>query len=83
MSNSSLIKHSVRIAGHATSVTLEPAFWDALGEIASRRRISVAALMATIDAERSGNLSSAIRVFVLESCRRGEMATPVSIPVDE
>jgi predicted DNA-binding ribbon-helix-helix protein len=68
-----LIKHSVRIAGHATSVSLETAFWDALGEIAARRRLSLNALVSAIDAERGGNLSSAIRLFVLESCRRGEL----------
>ncbi len=69
----SLVKHSVRIAGHATSVSLEAAFWAALGEIAARRNLSVNALLAAIDAERSGNLSSAIRLFVLASCRRGEL----------
>ena len=70
-----LVKRSVRIAGHATSVSLEPAFWDALCRIAQSRRLSVNALIAAIDAERSGNLSSALRVFVLHSCRRGELAT--------
>ena len=73
MRGASLIKHSVRIAGHATSVSLEPAFWQALGEIAVRRHLSVNALLSQIDAERGGNLSSAIRLFVLESCRRGEL----------
>jgi predicted DNA-binding ribbon-helix-helix protein len=68
-----LIKHSVRIAGHATSVSLEAAFWDGLCELAARRHLSVNALLSEIDAERGGNLSSAIRVFVLESCRRGEL----------
>ena len=66
-------KHSVRIAGHATSISLEAAFWEALGEIAARRRLSLNALLSAIDAERGGNLSSAIRLFVLESCRRGEL----------
>lgn len=70
-----IVKRSVRIAGHATSISLEPAFWDALGEIAARRGISVAALLAAIDAERSSNLSSAARVFVLDCCRRGELST--------
>ena len=56
MSRASLVKHSVRIAGHATSVSLEAAFWEALGEIAARRRMSVNALLSEIDAERSGNL---------------------------
>jgi len=69
------VKRSVRIAGHATSVSLEPAFWDAVQELASYRQISVAALLAAIDAERGGNLASAVRVFVLDRCRRGELAT--------
>ena len=68
-----IIKRSVRIAGHPTSVSLEPAFWDALCEIAARRRVSLNALLSSIDAERSGNLSSAIRLFVLASCRNGEL----------
>ena len=69
-----IVKRSVRIAGHATSVSLEPAFWDALCEIAARRALSLNALLSQIDAERSGNLSSAIRLFVLASCRNGELA---------
>lgn len=68
-----IVKRSVRIAGHATSLSLEPPFWDALCEIAVRRGVAVTALLAAIDAERSGNLSSAARLFVLESCRRGEL----------
>jgi predicted DNA-binding ribbon-helix-helix protein len=68
-------KRSVRIAGHATSVSLEPAFWEALGELAARRQMSLNALLSAIDAERGGNLSSAIRLFVLASCRRGELGT--------
>ena len=72
----SIIKRSVRISGHATSITIEPAFWDALRDIAARRQLSVSALVAAIDAGRDGNLSSAIRVFVLDSCRHGELAEP-------
>lgn len=68
-----LVKRSVRIAGHATSVSLEPAFWDALQRIAQGRRMSIGALIAVIDLERGGNLSSAVRLFVLDSCRRGEL----------
>ncbi len=64
-------KRSVVIAGHATSVSLEEAFWRALKKIAHGRRQSVNALISEIDRERpndlSGNLSSAIRVFVLEN----------------
>jgi predicted DNA-binding ribbon-helix-helix protein len=70
-----VLKRSLRIAGHATSISLEPAFWDALCEIAERRGLSVASLVTEIDRERNGNLSSAIRVFVLESARRGEIAS--------
>ena len=47
-----IVKRSVRIAGHATSVSLEPAFWDALCEIAARREMSLNALLSRIDAER-------------------------------
>jgi predicted DNA-binding ribbon-helix-helix protein len=68
-----IVKRSVRIAGHATSVSLEPAFWEALCEIAARRGLSLNVLLSQIDAGRSGNLSSAIRLFVLASCRNGEL----------
>ena len=70
-----IVKRSVRIAGHATSVSLEPAFWEALCELARRRGVSVNALLSRIDAERNGNLSSAARLFVLDSCRRGELGS--------
>ena len=65
-----LRKHSVSIAGHRTSVTLEAAFWDALTAIAQRRGTTIAGLIAEIDDARAAdaatpNLSSAIRVFVL------------------
>ncbi len=73
MISDAVVKRSVRIAGHATSVSLELAFWQALAQIARRRRMSVPALLSVIDAERRGNLSSAIRLFVLDSCRRGEL----------
>ena len=60
-------KHSLVIRGHGTSVSLEDAFWTALKDIADRRGLALAALVADIDAARGiGNLSSAIRVFVLE-----------------
>lgn len=61
-----IVKRSVSIAGHRTSVSLEAPFWAALGEIARARRISLGALIGEVDAGREGqNLSSAIRVFVL------------------
>ncbi|MCJ2070548.1 ribbon-helix-helix domain-containing protein [Methylobacterium sp. J-030] len=66
-----LSKHSVMIAGHRTSVSLEDPFWTALREVAAARGQSVQALIGAIDAGRGGqNLSSAIRVFVLEAMRR-------------
>lgn len=61
-----MTKHSLVIAGHATSISMEPAFWDALTQIAARRKTSVQALITDIDSRRTGNLSSAIRVFVLQ-----------------
>ena len=60
-------KRSVLVAGHRTSVSLEPEFWEALKGIAARRGASLNQLIAGIDAERTGNLSSAIRIFVLKS----------------
>jgi len=75
-------KRSVLIAGHATSVSLEVAFWDALKDIAARRGASLNTLVAEIDGERQGNLSSALRVFVLRelqtrlSLSEGPSTTP-------
>lgn len=61
-----IVKHSLSIAGHRTSVSLEEAFWRQLKLIAARRDIGIAALVAEIDAGRQdANLSSAIRVYVL------------------
>lgn len=64
-----IVKRSVVIAGHRTSVSLEPAFWDALKELAQRRALSINKLIAEIDRDRAGNLSSAIRVYVLRAAR--------------
>jgi len=61
-----LAKRSVIIAGHRTSVSLEPVFWRTLKEIAAQRGLSLNALVAEIDKDRTGNLSSALRVFVVE-----------------
>ena len=63
-------KRSVDIAGHRTSVSIEAPFWDALREIAARRQSSVNDLIAEIDSVREGNLSSAIRVFVLRELQK-------------
>jgi predicted DNA-binding ribbon-helix-helix protein len=68
-----LRKRSVMIAGHSTSLSLEQAFWDDLRALARRRGTSITALIAAIDAERQGNLSSALRLFILDCYRRGEL----------
>ena len=63
--------HSIIIAGQKTSVSLEDAFWRWLKEIAGGRHVTLSDLVATIDSERRhGNLSSAIRLFVLDFYRR-------------
>ncbi len=63
-----IVKRSLTIKGHRTSVSLERAFWDGLCRIAAARALPIAALVAEIDVQRQGaNLSSAIRVFVLET----------------
>ena len=64
-----LRKRSVLVAGHKTSVSLEGAFWESLSDIATARDISINRLITEIDAGRNGNLSSAIRVYVLERLR--------------
>jgi len=67
---SPVVKRSIVIAGHKTSVSLEDAFWRALKEIASGRDMTLSDLVAAIDAERQhGNLSSAIRLYVLDFYR--------------
>jgi predicted DNA-binding ribbon-helix-helix protein len=64
---SPVIKRSIVIAGHKTSVSLEDAFWNGLKEIALAQSATLSDVVASIDSERPhGNLSSAIRLFVLE-----------------
>jgi predicted DNA-binding ribbon-helix-helix protein len=69
----SLRKRSVTVAGHATSLSLEEEFWQDLQRVAHQRNLSLNALVSSIDASRAGNLSSALRVFVLECYRSGEL----------
>jgi predicted DNA-binding ribbon-helix-helix protein len=67
---SPVIKRSIVIAGHKTSVSLEDAFWKGLKDIAGTRDMTLSELVAAIDSERRhGNLSSAIRLFVLDHYR--------------
>jgi predicted DNA-binding ribbon-helix-helix protein len=67
---SPVIKRSIVIAGHKTSVSLEDAFWQGLKDIAALRDMTLSELVATIDTDRRhGNLSSGIRLFVLDYYR--------------
>jgi predicted DNA-binding ribbon-helix-helix protein len=67
---SPVVKRSIVIAGHKTSVSLEDAFWKGLKEIAGGRDATLSELVASIDADRQqGNLSSALRLFVLDFYR--------------
>jgi predicted DNA-binding ribbon-helix-helix protein len=67
------VKRSMMIAGHATSISLEPVFWDALREAAQSEGVPLNALVARIDVERlegpSANLASALRVWLFERAR--------------
>lgn len=63
-------KRSIKISGHATSVSLEASFWHALSHIAFMEKTSIAALIRLVDAQRlsaqkTDNLSSSLRVFIL------------------
>jgi predicted DNA-binding ribbon-helix-helix protein len=67
---SSVIKRSIVLAGHKTSVSLEDAFWMALKKIAAGLKMTLSELVASIDARRqNANLSSAIRLFILDFYR--------------
>ena len=62
------LKRSLTIAGHRTSLSLEPEFWAALQAEAAKRNVSIAALVTEIDQQRGErNLSSAIRVWLLKA----------------
>jgi len=65
-----VVKRSIVVAGHKTSVSLEDAFWNGMKEIASGRNITLSDLVTAVESERrQGNLSSAIRLFVLDFYR--------------
>jgi predicted DNA-binding ribbon-helix-helix protein len=70
-----LRKRSIKIAGHSTSLSLEEVFWEALKEVAGGRGLSLNALIEEIDLGRSGNLSSAVRVYLLCHYRVASGAT--------
>ena len=68
--NAPIIKRSVTIAGHATSVSIEKPFWDEFKRLAKEQNQSINQLVSTIDEARSVNLSSAIRLYVLASLKQ-------------
>jgi len=75
---SSVVKRSIVLEGHKTSVSLEDAFWTELKEIAHVQRVTLSKLVGAIDATRQqNNLSSAIRLFVLEHFQKTKASTPV------
>ncbi len=63
------VKRSITIAGHRTSVSLEPVFWSLLTEAAEDEGKSIGGLVTAIDEGRSANLSSAIRTWLVERLR--------------
>ena len=60
------VKRSVVVSGHQTSVSLENPFWDVLTQIATDQNVSLNELITEVDRQRDGNLSSALRVYVLK-----------------
>jgi predicted DNA-binding ribbon-helix-helix protein len=71
MKKSLVIKRSIVVGGHKTSVSLEDDFWGALKEIALRHRVTLSDLVGSLDSQRQhGNLSSTVRLFVLNHYRQ-------------
>jgi predicted DNA-binding ribbon-helix-helix protein len=85
MKSSDIKKHSIALAGHKTSISLEDEFWKSLREIACERGTTLPRLIEEIDMERkSDNLASALRIFVLRYYRdqlgqKSEMVVPRSV----
>lgn len=71
---SRLVKRSVVIAGHSTSVSVEDIFWSSLKDMARQQGRSVNNLITEIDETRTGNLSSAIRVYVIRYLKEDSKA---------
>jgi predicted DNA-binding ribbon-helix-helix protein len=78
---SPIVKRSIVVAGHKTSVSLEEAFWNGMREISSLRDMTLSELVGEIDRNREqGNLSSAIRLFVLDYFRSRATGTAAARP---
>lgn len=79
---SAMVKRSVVIAGHKTSVSLEEPFWNVMREIAASETTTVSAILRRVEAGRvNSNLSSAARVFALEHVRGRGRATLVAVVI--
>lgn len=79
-----VVKRSIVIAGHKTSVSLEEPFWTGLKEIAHRRDMTLSTMVGDIDTRRrQGNLSSAIRLFVLDNVRTRVSGVTANHPVPD
>ena len=75
---SPVVKRSIVVANHKTSVSLEEAFWNGMKEISSARNMTLSELVGEIDNNRKqGNLSSAIRLFVLDYFRSRASMVPL------
>jgi predicted DNA-binding ribbon-helix-helix protein len=86
MRKSLVMKRSILVGGHKTSVSLEDDFWGALKEIAREQHLILSDLIGSIDSRRQqGNLSSAVRLFVLDHYRQriAEPAPPCIRPAGE
>jgi predicted DNA-binding ribbon-helix-helix protein len=79
--SSPIVKHSIIVGGHKTSISLEGAFWTELKAIALTEKITTGELVTRIDGTREqGNLCSAIRLFVLRHVRNKAKVTDVARP---
>jgi predicted DNA-binding ribbon-helix-helix protein len=84
MNKSPVVKRSIVIRGHKTSVSLEEAFWIGMKEISHERAVTLSELVGEIDTNRQlGNLSSAIRLFVLDHYRSRAVGPTGKIPLHE
>lgn len=66
-----IVKRSIRITNHSTSISLENEFWNELKRLAAGEKLSLNALITRIDKTREGNLSSALRLYVLRALKAG------------
>ena len=84
MNKSQVVKRSIVLAGHKTSISLEEPFWKGLKDIAWRRHQTLSEVIGSIDAERKlGNLSSAVRLFVLNHYQEQLAGEHVAQPSDQ